>query len=266
MNEHIDKQKSPRKTGHRQERFGVGHLGHLAVWASVSSYQAQSWNKPAQWLIKGLERFVNADDSLDDYQALAKAFPSFWPLPLEDGHGHDISWVHDAHCLFLFYRNLLRRFWTRDPLALKDGFNTRLLFGTLERDKVHNIFAGKEHVSFALEEALAPLTNTYPGLCVPSGPQPFALFWPDWSTGDVAYISQIDFQRAIWLFFRESWRAKVCPKCSTYFFVQKSAQLYCSLSCSNSAHQASSLRWWKEKGSRRRAARMKASDKERKHQ
>lgn len=261
MNEHINKQKSPRKARHRQERLSVGHR---AVWALVPNDQAQSWTKPKQWFVKGLERFVNANDSMKDYQALAKAFPSFWPLPLEDGHGHDLSWVEDAHRLFLFYRNLLRRFWTRDPLTLKDGFNTCLLFGTLGRDEIHKIFAGKVHVSWALEEALTPLENTYQGLCVPSGPQPFAQFWPDWSAGTVDYNSQIDFQRAVWLLFRESWRAKVCPNCSSYFLVQKSAQLYCSLTCSNSAHQASSRKWWKEKGSRKRAARTKARNRERK--
>jgi hypothetical protein len=262
MNEHIDKQKFPRKAKHRQEQFRVEHR---AVWASVSSHQARSWEKPKQWFVKGLERFVNADDSPNDYRALAQGFPSFWPLPLEDDRGHDLSWVPGAHRLFLFYRNLLRRFWSRDPFVLKDGYNTQLLFGTLGYDEVQNILTNKVHVSLELEEALAPLTNTYRGLCVPSGPQPFAQFWPDWSSGNVAYVSQINFQRAVWLFFRDSWRAKVCPKCSRYFFAQKSAQLYCSLSCSNSAHQASSLRWWKEKGSRRRAARMKVSKKERKH-
>jgi len=41
---------------------------------------------------KGLERFANADESPERYQALAKGFPSFWPLPLEDAKGNDLSW------------------------------------------------------------------------------------------------------------------------------------------------------------------------------
>lgn len=257
MNEHINKQKSPRKASHRQERLRVGHR---AVWASVSSSQAQSWDKPMQWFVKGLERFVNTDDSLSGYLALAKAFSSFWPLPLEDGHGRDLSWVPEAHSLFLFYRNLLRRFWTRDPNTLKDGFKIRLLFGTVDYEEMQKIFAGEVFINRSLGEAIAPLTNLHPEIGIPSGPLPLACFWPDWSSGTVEYISQIDLQRAVWLLFRESWRAKVCPKCSAYFLVQKSAQIYCSLSCSNSAHQASSLRWWKEKGARRRVSRAKASN------
>ena len=229
-------------------------MRHLAVWAWASSYQAPSWDKPAEWFVMGLEKFVNTHDSLENYQALAEAFPSFWPLPIEDGSGRDLSWHPEAHHLFLFYRNLVRRFWTRDPGVLKDGFATRLLFGTVNSDEMRNIFAGKVHADWTLETALVPLLNSYPEMRVPSGLGPFAQFSPDWSARMVDYISHLDFQRAVWLFFREAWRAKVCPKCSTYFFVQKSAQLYCSLGCSSAAHKASSLRWWNEEGSRRRAA------------
>lgn len=247
----------------RQERLRVKHR---ARWCSGPSYQARTWDRPVEWFFRGLERFVNADDSLAEYQALAKAFPSFWPLPLQDGAGHDLSWTPDAHHLFLLYRNVLRGFWTRNPDALKNGFNTDLLLGTLGYSEIQEALAGKAVLSMALSEALAPLTNVHQELHIPTdiGTIPLAHFWPDWSDGTVAYVSQLDFQRAAWLLFCESWRAKVCPKCSVYFFVQKSAQLYCSLSCSNSVHQASALRWWKEEGCRRRAARTKASDSERK--
>jgi hypothetical protein len=260
---HTDKQESPLN---RRDRQAQMRIGHRAVWTSVSSYQAASWDKPTVWFVTGLQRFVNAEDSLSAYQALGKAFPSFWPLPIEDGERKALSWHPDAHGIFLFYRNLLRRFWTRDPDALKYGFNTDLLFGTVSYDEMQKIIAGKVSADWALEKALAPLRNLHPGLHVPEGSVPFASFWLDWSAGTVAYISQIDFQRAIWLLFRESWRAKVCPKCSTYFLVQKPAQLYCSPACSQAAHRTSSLTWWKKKGFRRRATRAKANDKGRKRQ
>lgn len=240
------------------------HHGHRAIWSGGPSYQAQSWNKPAQWFVKGLERFVNADDSLSDYLALGKAFPSFWPFPIEGGDNRDLSWAPDAHRFFLFYRNLLRRFWTRDPSVFKDGLATNLLFGIEGYGEMQKILAGEAVASWALENVLTPLRNSHSGLRIPGGLVPLAGFWPNWLSGTVEYISHTDFQRAVWLFFRESWRAKVCPKCCAYFLVQKSAQLYCSLSCSNAAHQASSLRWWKEKGSRRRVARTNASDQQRK--
>jgi len=238
---------------------------HRAVWARASSYQAPSWDKSADWFIVGLERFVNTHDSLENYQALAKSFPSFWPLPIEDGSGRDLSWIPEAHHLFLFYRNLVRRFWTREPGILKDGFATQLLFGTVTYDEMRNIFAGEVHANWALETALAPLLNSYSKVRIPAGLVPLAQFFPEWSARTVDYISQLDFQRAVWLFFRESWRAKVCPKCSTYFFVQKSAQLYCSVGCSNAAHNASSLRWWNEEGSRRRAAGRKTKHRGNRH-
>jgi hypothetical protein len=108
------------------------------------------------------------------------------------------------------------------------------------------------------DTALSPLRNLHPELRLPRGPSPHACFWPDWTSGRVEYASRTDFQRSVWLLFGESWRAKVCPRCSTYFLAQKSAQLYCSVSCSSATHRASSLNWWKQKGSQKRAARKRA--------
>lgn len=245
----------------RQARIG---LGHQAVWSSESSDQASTWDKPEEWFVKGLERFANADDSLQDYQALANSFASFWPLRIEDADSRDLSWVPEAHPLFLFYRNLLRRFWTRDAATLKSGFYTPFLFGTLSCEDLGNILTGETGADTELQNALVPLRRTYLGLRLRTGMYPLAYFWLDWSARTVAYVSHIDFQRAVWLLFRDSWRAKVCPKCSAYFLVQKSAQMYCSLSCSNAVHQASSLRWWKEKGAGRRAAKTRSGNTERK--
>lgn len=234
-------------------------LGHHAIFATDASYQARGWNKPANWFRKGLERFVNADDSLQDYQALGKAFRSFWPLPLEDSEGNDLSWCPEAHRLFLSYRNLLRRFWARDPRALKSDFDAALLFGTMDYYEMEIILEGGADVQhLLLQMALAPLRKAYSGVRTTRPPLPLARFSIDWCAGAVDYVSRLDFQRAVWLLFSESWRAKICPRCSRYFLAQKPAQLYCSLSCSNAAHRASSLSWWKKKGSQRRAARTKA--------
>jgi hypothetical protein len=227
---------------------------HEAIFGGYPNRQARGWDKPWKWFIIGLERFVNTGDSLEHYRALGKAFESFWPLPILDHEGRDLSWAPEAHHLFLLYRNLVRRFWTRDPEIFNDQFATQLLFGTVTSDEMQRIFSGDLGADRRLETALAPLLKSYSGMQIRGGPASLARFRPDWSARSVDYVSQLDFQRAVWLFFRESWRAKVCPRCSTYFFVQKSAQLYCSLSCSSAAHRISSLRWWYEEGSRRRVA------------
>jgi len=206
---------------------------------------------------KGLERFANADESPERYQALAKAFPSFWPLPLEDAKGNDLSWHADAHRLFLFFRDSLRDLWIRNPATIKEGIQVPLLFGIVQQSHLADLLSGKALSSVTLDAALSPLRNLHPGVRLP-GSSPLAFFWPDWTSGRVEYVSRTDFQRSLWLLWPESWRAKVCLRCSTYFLAQKPAQLYCSVSCSSAAHRAISLNWWKQKGSRRRAPRKQA--------
>src|ERR1700680_3133361 len=98
-------------------------------------------------LWKGLERFINCGDSVYDFQALSRAFPSLWPTVVENADP-DLTkrgaiWNHDAqewvsegaeppagarleqvveypvldwnpacHKLFLFYRDILRTVWS----------------------------------------------------------------------------------------------------------------------------------------------------------
>lgn len=213
--------------------------------------------KPKQWLWAGLERFANTGDSLDEYRDLAKAWPTFWPLPIEDGHGRDLSWDDKAHPLFIFCRDTLRNFWTRDAATISNGLCVELLFGTIDRQRIFgDLTPSRPQWGFAVTR----LKYAYPEVCVGNIPQP-AIFWPNWNQGTVEYTSQSDFQRAFWSLFRESWRAKVCPSCSTYFLAEKPPQLYCSVACSNSAHRASSLKWWNQEGAQRRETKSKANRK-----
>jgi hypothetical protein len=239
-------------------------LYHVAIWSGGRRRQADTWDRPRQWFFRGLERFVNTGDSAESYEALAKAFPSFWPLPLEDNSRIDLSWRPEAERVFKFYRDLLRGFWTRNPAPLQDVHAIDILFGTLSDFDLDAALSGKEsQFSFNLSDALAPLRFAFPELRPPN-PTATAKFSVNWQDGAVEYVSQMDFQRAVWFLFRESWRAKVCPKCSMYFIAEKPPQLYCSLSCSSAAHRASSLDWWKKKGSQKRDAKSRAKQAERK--
>ena len=49
--------------------------------------------------------------------------------------------------------------------------------------------------------------------------------------------------------------------CSTYFFAAKPPQLYCGVVCSNSAHRANSLQWWRKEGVHRRDTKSKSTTK-----
>jgi hypothetical protein len=234
-----------------KRRQGLPRIRHRTFFPAHPLNQARGLDKSKGWFWKGLERFANASDSPEDYQALGKAWPTFWPLPIEDGHGRDLAWSAEAQKLFNFYRDTLRRFWTRDPLVLKDGLRTQMLFGTFA--PLPQLLSNPLTYSAALDTAIAPLANTYPNL-QPLGVLPVATFWPDWNSGSVLYASHTDFQRAVWSLFLESWRAKVCPQCSTYLIAEKAPQIYCSVTCSNRAHQLSSLKHWRERGAARRAA------------
>ncbi len=90
-------------------------------------------------LWKGLERFVNCGDDLNDFLALGKAFPKFWPVALwhqpraishsiaeqdretlnsvrsQPGRSlplqASLNWHPVCHKLFLVYREILRHLW-----------------------------------------------------------------------------------------------------------------------------------------------------------
>jgi hypothetical protein len=213
-------------------------LTHLGYYPTPLNGQALE-DKSKRWFWKGLERFVNTGDSWKDYRDLSKAWPTFWPVNIE-GRNRSVSrkapdslnWRDEGHQLFHFYRNTLRSNWTRNPQTSTNGKYINMLFGLdLPDERVKKCFAAFEYS--------AATTS----------------FYPEWGAGVIRFVSNTDFQRAIWLLFCESWRAKICPSCSTYFIAEKSAQTYCGISCGNRAHRSNSLKWWRAKGANRRAAR-----------
>jgi hypothetical protein len=79
----------------------------------------------------------------------------------------------------------------------------------------------------------------------------------DWCDGAFCYIGACDFQRALYLLFRESWRARVCErrKCKRKFIARRAAQKYCSTDCSDHVQQQLKLKWWAEHGEKWRKTR-----------
>jgi hypothetical protein len=214
------------------------------------NYQAK------QRLFRGLERFANTGDSPEEYRALAKAWPSFWPLDLRDGPQlNPLAWPDSGHALFLVHRNALRRLWISDPVALA-GNDLPFLLGI--GDEFDCLKMGRRDVlPLGIAEAWDTLKQVHPDAHVFTHP----VVHPHWRLGEFTYQEQNEFQSAVYLLFRESWRAKTCAKCSTYFVAQKPAQLYCSVECSNASHRTAALKWWKEKGAKVRAAQVKSGHK-----
>jgi len=210
-----------------------------------------------QRLFRGLERFVNTGDSAEEYKAMGKGWPGFWPRTLLDGQGDSLAWADDCHALFLVFRNALRYVWIPLPDAVKRGAVSFLLgiggeFECLEAGGTVLLPVQ------GLNEAWEKITKHSPGGSDTSCP----LLHPRWTTGELAYVpgKGNDFQRALYLLLRESWRAKVCAKCSTYFVASKPAQLYCSTACSGGVKRERTLKWWRDVGAKRRAARAKKQD------
>ena len=82
-----------------------------------------------------------------------------------------------------------------------------------------------------------------------------AQFEVDWNEGVFRYRGVCDFQRALYLLFLESWKARVCEKCSAKFIARRVAQKYCSIECSGSMQRELKQKWWAEHGEKWRRQR-----------
>jgi len=212
-------------------------------------------------LWKGIERFVNCDDGLHDYLALGRAFPTFWPIAvLLHPFRKPLNWNPVCHKLFLFYREVLRCIWRGDaPDAdyLLDPSN--FLLG-LENEHIRAIEAARPHadqvrnqilarVSTKLISAWTDILTDFPDATA-HGENRVQARWPD---GEFLITPQNDFQRAFYLLFRQSWRARSCPRCSMFFIARKPKQRFCGTACSAGNRLASKRKWWNHVGAKRRA-------------
>jgi hypothetical protein len=85
----------------------------------------------------------------------------------------------------------------------------------------------------------------------------------DWDEGVFRYRGACDFQRALYLLFQESWRARICDECSAKFIARRGAQRYCSTECSGKMLRELKRKWWSEHGEtwrQGRTSRLKRKD------
>jgi len=82
-----------------------------------------------------------------------------------------------------------------------------------------------------------------------------AQFFLDWDEGVFRYRGMCMFHRALYLLFRESWRARTCEQCTNKFIARKVAQRYCGTDCSEKAQRKLKLKWWDEHGEKWRQGR-----------
>lgn len=211
-----------------------------------------------QRLWKGLERFVNCGDDAVDYQALHRGFPKFWPVRvlswLRVGSKLDfelkyLDWDPACHSLFRFYRDTLRSVW-RDDLTPENWGQTEFLLGLKrwEKDAI-----GNEYIIPGLRDAWREISK-YSQSRPDDGPQ-IVMFWEN---GSFFIEPKNEFQQAFYLLFLDSWRARVCPRCGTYFVARRPKQKFCGTACSAGSRLASNRKWWARIGAKRRAEQARA--------
>jgi hypothetical protein len=204
-------------------------------------------------LLAGLEVFVNAGDSDQEYCKLQLQIPTFWPLSLRGPFGRGglderLEWPPAGKLLLCAFRDYLRRVWRcdfhRDDGSTVDGRYLEYLLGLEIRYTVDPPLLDAVMPNQAFRDSWLVLHKQHDGAYCSS----FASVLPDWKSGKFEYVSANDFQSAVHLLLSESWRAKVCRRCGKYFVADKGAQVFCSTACSNQNRLEVGRRYWHEKG------------------
>jgi len=231
-------------------------------------------------LWKGLERFVNCDDSLGEFKALGLAFSKFWPIqasysPYRESLNRatrrsrpigsempseqvvqQFNWHPACHALFLFYRDRLRDHWVSKPdlTGWTYLWGTKFLLGVDDyneqairdaRNQRPSAFIGAPG---ELVRAWKKILQKFPTAMI-DGHADLEMLW---GYGDIVLLPRNDFGRAFYLLFRQCWRARVCPRCKTYFIARKPKQRFCGTGCSAGSRLASKRKWWRSVGAERR--------------
>lgn len=220
-----------------------------------------SFEKPSNGLARAskrslnyaLERFANLSDYLSDLQDFEANWPDFYPLVLQDAMGQIHGWTPLSGGLVYWYRDMLRHFW----VGATQGNEFWFLLGMAPpREYLHWEEAralDREAITsedLLEREYLAQLQRHWSGEGDPLFGLTFRLarLAPNWGMGEFQYEPQNDFQRAVYLLWRQSWRAKVCRRCGKYFVADKPPQFYCSSKCYGEAKKDRGSKWWAEHG------------------
>jgi hypothetical protein len=235
-------------------------------------------NADRERLWKGLERFVNCKDDLSDFQALGRAFPGFWPVGISYRPDSNmvvplpLRWHRACHSLFLCYRDALQDVWKGDtelsgqPATFLLGL-TELNTTAFEAAKSDTLEAVKS-IPFIFNSLLADLRSAWRQIlaqvptAAPAGHFSLGMLWDH---GEFCLrlegVGGVDFPNAFYMLFRQSWRARVCPRCKLFFVARGTKQKFCGTGCSAGSRNASKLKWWRRVGGKRRARHRETSRK-----
>jgi hypothetical protein len=176
-------------------------------------------------LLKALEEFANFRRDEDGWRHFRKRWPGFFPSDEYDKvfDGSKPSVTTHPHWLDVVWED-------SDPSSVLN-----ILLGIESPPSLE----GVEQSLWTHEDAYLRDITPIPALC-----------WFDWNDATFVYMGACDFQRALFLLCRESWRARLCSKCSAKFIAKRAAQKYCSNVCSLAAQREYRKKWWDEHGER----------------
>ena len=228
-------------------------MNRTANQATVRDFSAYRLAGEAnrEQLFAALEKFANVGDGVEEYRSFGRQSSYFWPVPLS-GSRKEPEWTVPGHKLFLAYRNALRHVWRSDQVVSNHNLLS-ILLGIDHVFLMHVALGEPGHgpITDSFSAGWHELNATYPEAQYSSPPS----IAPSWRSGEFHYTAVNDFQTAVYILFRESWRAKICVNCSAYFVAEKPARLYCSTRCSAEIKKKRGLQWWRNKGAEKRRSR-----------
>jgi hypothetical protein len=217
-------------------------------------------------LFHWLEQFVNLDDDPQSWKEFCEEHPQFFPVMFtvdwmraEDEHPRleFAGYKPEFYELFRTFRDMLRGVWrsgSETQLAILLGVDTigwQIITRRGGAPELEKILGGPYAI---IEQAMAKIASYFQ--VGPSNRFYNSNLAPDWRTGTFRYDPDTEFRCAVYALFRQSWRAKVCPRCGKYFIGDKPPQTYCSTKCYGNAKRDRDVQFWRSKGSARRQQRM----------
>jgi hypothetical protein len=208
--------------------------------------------KESERLLQGLQNFANLGDSITEFWGFSNQWPDFFPVKFRsvEEPSETLTWSQDSHGLVLAYRDMLRHVWGTG--------SERVLALLLGVDRDAHALINSRSQPRALDRMLGyPTVDLWTAMN--QIPKQFVAdlteVSPHWQRGEFRYEPKNDFQKALYLLWRQSWRAKSCRTCHKYFVADKPGQMYCSIECSIAQKQARDRAWWREHGEKWRANR-----------
>jgi hypothetical protein len=239
-------------------------------------WPAEIWHYPNQ---KPDRAAAHYDLTLGKIGALSKGELSEADLKQMkwESQKESLNWHAACHRLFLFYRDTLREVWCDDrplrrsvggqptladlaqpsPLGWLGGRVLEFLMSLtdLNEEALQKAKNGEFNLDltrpFEMDYAWEEIVDKFPTAAV-EGRVEIGMLW---RIGDFSLVPNNDFQRALYLVFRQSWRARVCPRCKMFFVARKPKQIFCGTGCSAGNRLASKRKWWKRVGAKLRAER-----------